>query len=157
MAQIQSKHRPTARREHACSATMNLHRDPRSRWAGLASSLDSLGIPSVDPAVLSVSHATGATARPTFAEQDTSGGVTLGSEPIGSEVSLDLRGDQEKAVLEFLTMLTALEAGGAMGMSGWVSFGTHRVGDHAARAHLEHCDNFAFTERGFGVLEIFGE
>lgn len=92
--------------------------DPRSRWAALASSLESLGIPSVDPAALSVSHATGATPRPTFAEQDTSGGVTLSSGPSASEPWLDLRGDQEEAVSEVLTMLAALEAGGAANLSG---------------------------------------
>lgn len=94
--------------------------DPRSRWPALASSLESLGISSVDPAVLSVSHATGATPRPTFAEQDTSGGVTLRSGRSASKPLPDLRGDQESAISEVLTMLTALEAGGATNLSGWV-------------------------------------
>jgi hypothetical protein len=87
--------------------------DPRGRWLALASSLKSLGISSVDPAALSVSHAAGATLRPTFAEQGTSGGVALRSGPSASEALPDLRGVQENAVSEVLTMLTALESGGA--------------------------------------------
>jgi hypothetical protein len=92
--------------------------DPRGRWPTIASSLDSLGFSSVDPAVLSVSHATGAAPRPTFAERDTSGGLVLRSGPSPSERLPDPLVDQENAVSEVLTMLTALEAGGATNLSG---------------------------------------
>jgi hypothetical protein len=92
--------------------------DPHGRWPALASSLESLGISSVDPAVLSVSHAVGVTPRPTFAEQDTSGGVTFRSGSSASEPFLDLREDQESAVSEVFAMLTTLEAAGARDLSG---------------------------------------
>lgn len=91
--------------------------DPSGSWPVLASSLDSLGISSVDPAVLTVSHAAGATRRPTFAEQDTSG-VRFLSGARTSEPYPDLREDQAHAVSDVLTMLTALETGGARKLSG---------------------------------------
>lgn len=92
--------------------------DPQGRWPALTSSLESLGISSVDPTVLSVSHATGATPRRTFAEQDTSGGVTIRPGSRASEPFPELREDQERAVSEVFTMLTALEANGARNLSG---------------------------------------